>query len=232
MRKKLWFIFVYGCVLCCMVVTALSVDKTVTTLSEAAPPVRKICFIIDAGHGGEDGGATSCTGILESKINLEISLRLNDLMHLLGMDTNMIRTTDVSVYTEGNSIATRKVSDLKQRVKMVNAIDNAVLISIHQNQFNDSRYSGAQIFYGSNADSKPLAEQLQNEFKRTLNKDSNRNIKPASGIYLLQQVRCPAVLIECGFISNQAEELKLRDPVYQKNICCIIATALFRYANT
>ena len=232
MGKKLWFIIVYGCVLCGMVVAALGVNEAVTTLAEAEPPTRKICYVIDAGHGGEDGGATSCTGVLESKINLEISLRLNDLMHLLGMDTEMIRTTDISVYTEGNSIATKKVSDLKERVRLVNGIENAVLVSIHQNYFNDGRYSGAQVFYSTDPESKLLAQQLQNGFKSTVNPNSNRDIKQASGIYLMQHVSCPAVLIECGFLSNYEEEAKLRDPGYQKSICCVIAATLSKYANT
>ena len=95
-------------------------DRAVTAMTETAPIERRRVFVIDAGHGGMDGGATSCTGVLESQINLEIALRLDDLMHLLGHETVMIRTTDKSVYTQGDTIAAQKVSDLKQRVKIVN----------------------------------------------------------------------------------------------------------------
>lgn len=94
-------------------------SRAVTTMAESAPIDDRICIIIDAGHGGVDGGATSCTGVLESKINLEIALRLNDLLHLLGHDTKMVRKSDISVYTEGETIAAKKVSDLKQRVLII-----------------------------------------------------------------------------------------------------------------
>ena len=106
--------------------------RTVSVMVEAAPLKRGNCIIIDAGHGGEDGGATSCRGVLESTYNLEISLRLNDLLHLLGYDTRMIRTTDTSIYTKGETIAQKKISDLKERVRIVNETENALLLSIHQ----------------------------------------------------------------------------------------------------
>ena len=185
--------------------------------------------LIDAGHGGEDGGATSCTGVLESHINLEISVRLNDLLNLLGIHTKMIRTTDISVYTEGNTIAAKKVSDLKQRAEIVNHTDNAFLVSIHQNYFSDSRYSGAQVFYSANPESKEFAQILQSSFISVLNPGSNRSIKKADGIFLMQKVTCPAVLIECGFLSNQKEENMLRDPIYQKKLCCVIACTISGY---
>ena len=152
-------------------------DRAVTAMAETAPIERRRVFVIDAGHGGMDGGATSCTGVLESQINLEIALRLDDLMHLLGHETVMIRTTDKSVYTQGDTIAAQKVSDLKQRVKIVNETNNAVLISIHQNIFSDGRYSGAQVFYVPDSESKALAEELQSALVSTLNPGSNRKCK-------------------------------------------------------
>ena len=100
-------------------------SRAITVISENMPVERQHCIIIDAGHGGEDGGATSCTGKLESSFNLEISLRLNDLLHLLGYDTVMIRTSDVSIYTKGETIAQKKVSDLKERVRIANETENA-----------------------------------------------------------------------------------------------------------
>ncbi len=198
-------------------------SRTVTVIAENEPIERENIFIIDAGHGGEDGGATSCSGVLESQINLQIALRLNDLMHLLGFETRMIRTSDVSVYTEGNSIAAKKISDLKQRVKIVNETQNAYLISIHQNTYPQGRYSGAQVFY--NTASRQMAERLQGAFVQTLNPGSNRKCKPSDGIYLMQHIQRPGVLVECGFISNPAEEAKLRTGEYQKKICCVIAAS-------
>jgi len=185
--------------------------------------------IIDAGHGGVDGGSTSCTGVLESAINLEIALKLEDLLHLLGIDTLMIRTTDCSVYTKGETIAAKKVSDLKERARIVNGTENAVLISIHQNHFSDSRYYGAQVFYAPTAGSSILAKQLQSALITTLNPGSNRQSKKADGVYLMQQITRPGVLIECGFLSNHQEEAKLRDTAYQQKLCCVIAGTVSTY---
>ena len=201
-------------------------SRTVTVLSENAPINNRKTIVIDAGHGGVDGGATSCTGVLESQFDLEIALKLNDLMHLLGMDTVMVRNTDCSVYTQGNSIAQKKVSDLKERVRIVNSTDDAILVSIHQNLFTDGRYSGAQVFYAPTEGSKTLAQLVQSAFVKTINPGSNRQIKEADGIYLMQHIDCPGILIECGFLSNPKEEYLLRTPEYQQKICSVIACAL------
>ena len=228
MKRDTWISFVpfYLLIAILFIGIAHGSSTAVTTASQNAPIERKHTIIIDAGHGGVDGGATSCRGVLEKQLNLEIALRLNDLMQLLGWQTKMIRTTDISVYTEGESIAAKKVSDLKQRVKIVNGMDNAILVSIHQNTFPSSKYSGAQVFYGPDQGSFELAKSLQESFVHSINPGSNRMQKKADGIYLLQHVNCPAVLVECGFISNQHEEALLRSEKYQQKISCVIASAL------
>ena len=204
-------------------------DNALTVISEKIPLERENCIIIDAGHGGVDGGATSCAGILESTYNLQIALRLNDLFHLLGYDTKMIRTTDVSVYTKGETITQKKVSDLKERVRIVNETPNGLLVSIHQNNFSDSRYSGAQVFYSPGEESQALAKQMQADFVSYLNPGSNRQCKKSEGIYLMEHIERPGILIECGFLSNPEEESKLRSEIYQKKICCVIAASLSQY---
>lgn len=204
-------------------------SRAVTVMTVNAPMISKNTVIIDAGHGGVDGGAVSCTGVLESVINLEIALKLNDLMHLLGINTVMIRETDISVYTKGETIAQKKISDLKERVRIVNNTSNATLISIHQNHFTDSRYSGAQVFYGETDGSQQLAESLQSTFFKTMNPANNRRIKKADGIYLMQHIECTAVLVECGFLSNAAEEYKLRTKEYQQKISSVIACCVSNY---
>lgn len=203
-----------------------------TASVQTEPVHRQHTVIVDAGHGGIDGGATSCTGVLESKINLEIALCLNDLLTLLGHDTQMVRTTDTSVYTEGKTIAAQKVSDLKERVRMVQETENAILISIHQNTFSDSRYGGAQVFYGAGEGSNALARGLQTLFTETVNPGSNRKSKPASGVYLLENIEKTGVLIECGFLSNPKEEALLRSKDYQQQLCMVIASALSDFLRT
>lgn len=219
---------------CGIVVIFLSAgySAAVTTVAENTPISRETVIVIDAGHGGEDGGATSCSGVTESRLNLEIALRLESLLHLLGFETKMIRTSDVSVYTEGRTIAAKKVSDLKNRVKTVNETENCLLISIHQNIFADSRYSGAQVFYNTVDGAQDLAQALQTAFVATVNPESNRKIKAAQGVYLMEQVQKPGVLIECGFLSCPEEEAKLRTPEYQRQLCCVIATTLCQYFNS
>lgn len=227
---KFWTIYIL--VVALFIVVTLSADNIATTFAESTPIIRPNTIIIDAGHGGEDGGATSCTGVLESQINLEIALRLNDLLHLIGYQTTMVRTTDISVYTEGQTLSAKKASDLKYRVKLVNETENALLVSIHQNTFSDSRYSGAQVFYAPTQYSKELAFGMQTALVTACNPDSNRKAKAADGIYLMQHIRCPGILIECGFLSNSVEEAKLRDKVYQTKLCSVIAVIIGNYLNS
>ena len=229
--KRQWISImpVYFVILGCFIFAGIGGSRAITTISESAPLYDRRCVIIDAGHGGKDGGATSCTGVLESTINLEIAVRLNDLMHLLGMDTKMIRTGDYSIHIAGETIASQKVSDLKERVRIANEIEDAILVSIHQNHYSDSKYSGAQIFYAPNGKSAELAGQLQRAFVKHLNPGSNRKSKKADGIYLLQKVNNSAVLVECGFLSHYEEEAKLRSAEYQKRVATVIATVCSAY---
>lgn len=209
--------------------SAAVLDRTVTALAEAMPVPRTGTIVIDPGHGGEDGGAVSCTGVQESGLNLEISLRLRDLLNFMGYETKMIRTTDTSVYTQGTTISEKKVSDLKHRVELVNETAEGLLLSVHQNQFSDGRYSGAQVFYAPTQGSQALAERVQALFIDTVNPGSNRACKPAEGVYLMQHIHCTGILVECGFLSNPQEEAKLRTPEYQKQLCCILACAAAEY---
>lgn len=230
-KRRTWLSLLpaYFLIMVCLLLFALGGSKAISAYSENLPINNRKCIIIDAGHGGVDGGAISCTGVNESKINLEIACKLNDLMHLIGLDTKMIRSTDRSVHTQGNSIAQKKISDLKQRVKLVNETPNALLVSIHQNNFSDNRYSGAQVFYSNANNSEQLAKELQAAFIQALPSANNRQAKKADGVYLMKNIACPGVLIECGFLSNPEEEAKLRDESYQKKLCCIIAVTISNY---
>ena len=221
--------FIYFLLLLGVVIIVVIGNQAVSVLSERVVTDERPCIIIDAGHGGPDGGATSCTGVLESNLNLQIALKLEALAGLLGIKTKMIRTSDCSVYTDGQSIAAKKVSDLKNRVKIVNETENALLVSLHQNYYFDNRYSGAQIFYANTEKSEILAKQLQNAFIKTINQGSKRQAKAASGVYLMNNINCTGILVECGFLSNPQEERNLRDPEYQNRICCIIATTLHQF---
>lgn len=223
--KRKW-ILLYTLTIGTVLIISYFGSKAVTVISQNTPIKRNFSIVIDAGHGGVDGGAVSCTGIPESKYNLDLALRLNDIFRLIGYDTRMVRTSDVSVYTKGDTIAQKKISDLKERVRTVNETENAVLISIHQNIFSDSRYSGAQVFYADDDYSKKLAERIQQDLVQNINPGSRRQCKKSTGIYLMENITKPGVLIECGFLSNPEEEARLQSKVYQQKLCCVISSAV------
>ena len=213
---------IYLLVLLGITITGMVCNKAIETIAESKRTADRHTIIIDPGHGGEDGGATSCTGVLESKFNLDIALRLNDLMHLLGMNTLMIRDTDRSIYTQGETIAQKKVSDLRERVRIINETDNAIVVSIHQNTFPDGQYWGTQVFYPNTGDSKELAGQLQKQFQISLTPQNKRVIKQTKGIYLMEHIQCTGILVECGFLSNPEEREKLKLPAYQQQMAFAI----------
>ena len=201
-------------------------------LSRTAPAFsdnNPVTVVIDAGHGGEDGGASSKSGVLESTINLEIAGITNDLLRFAGVRTAMVRTQDVSVYTEGGSIQQKKVSDLKNRVKFVESTPNALLLSIHQNFFPETKYHGAQVFYAPTEGSRELAEGTQSLLISALNPQSSRRCKSAGEVYLMKNIHCTGILVECGFLSNPMEEARLRDGAYQQKLCCVIVCALDQF---
>lgn len=229
MRKERKWIVCYSSIFLLTLLAARWGSRAVTVLVETAPVEREAIIVIDPGHGGVDGGAISCTGIAESHINLQIGLTLREVFHFLGYSTKMIRTEDISVYREGDTIARKKMSDLKERVKMVEQTEKPVLLSIHQNQFSDRRYSGAQVFYADTQGSQVLAKALQRSFVTQLNPGSRRQEKKCSGIYLMEHISCPGVLIECGFLSNPEEEAKLRSKEYQQKLSCVIGATVAEY---
>lgn len=194
--------------------------------SIAAQSIRPV-IVIDAGHGGMDGGTVSCTGVSESGINLQIALRLDDLLGLMGYDTIMVRTDDTDLGTEGDSVREKKNSDLRNRAGLVNQQENAILVSIHQNHFPQSQYSGPQVFYAAAGDSKSLAEALQASLNSTLG--SSRAVKKADGVYLMEHIDTTGILVECGFLSNPNEEALLQKPAYQQKLCSILAATLAQY---
>ena len=223
-------LLLYALIITGFLIVPLIGNHAITVLSENS--YAKPIIVIDAGHGGVDGGAVSCTGIYESHINLQIASKLDHLMHFMGVSTIMIRETDKSVYTQGQTIAAKKISDIKERVRLVNNTPNAILVSIHQNSFQDARYSGAQVFYNHNEESIKLAESLQNSLRKNLNPANNRKTKQASGVYLMDHINCAGILVECGFLSNYEEEALLKDTYYQNKVCVVIATTVAQYLNT
>jgi N-acetylmuramoyl-L-alanine amidase len=182
-------------------------------------------YIIDAGHGGEDGGAVSNSGLYESQINLEIAIKIDALFKLMGCSTIMIRSNDSDLHSEGRTIRQRKQSDLANRVKIANSIPNGFLISIHQNFFQEQKYHGMQVFY-RNPSSKQHAEAIQKEYAAHIYPASRRLAQKKTGVYLMDNAKCDAVLVECGFLSNPEEEALLQSKEYQCKISSVIVTSI------
>ena len=216
-------IFLFGALL---YVSVNDEPETVTASADSKPVV-----IVDAGHGGEDGGA-SANGVLEKDINLSVALKLRDMLTASGYTVIMTREEDISIYDgSASTIHEKKVSDMRNRKEIVNGNSNNILISIHQNKFEESKYSGTQIFYSkNNSRSIKLAENIQRSVTGLLQPENKRELKAAdSSVYLLDKAEVPAVIVECGFLSNEEEAKKLSTDEYQKQIAFAILCGFLDY---
>jgi len=190
--------------------------------------------IIDAGHGGEDGGAVGVDGIIEKDINLIISLKLKDLLEVSGHNVIMTREKDQAIYDQdAESLREKKRSDLKNRMKIIdnNKKENTIFVSIHQNKFPNPKYFGTQIFYSVNdVKSQELAGKIRDSVTGLIQPENSREIKPATEkIYLLHNAQIPAVVVECGFLSNAEEAKKLIEEKYQSQIAFSIYCGITDY---
>ena len=211
--------------------TAIIVSAVPGAAAEASGAAKEPVLIIDPGHGGMDGGAVAPDGTKESGINLAISMKLRELCLLFGMPCVMTRDTDALPYPpERTGIREKKVWDQHRRVEQINAFENAVLISIHQNNYPDTRPGGTQVLYAS-GEASACFGKLTHELLRCCLCPENRRVPaPApDSIYLMQKVRCPAILVECGFLSNPAELSLLKSPEYQTRIAAVLLAACCRF---
>lgn len=193
---------------------------------------KKGTIVLDAGHGGEDGGAVGINGVMEKDINLAIALELEKYFKQNNFEVVMIRDTDTAVGDQNlDTIAQRKRSDTQNRLRTVSETGDCILVSIHQNHFSQSKYSGAQVFYsGNREESKALAEAIRRNIVDSLQPGNNRENKQAEkNIYLLYNCQAPAVLVECGFLSNPEEAEKLSQEAYQKDMAAAIYNGLIDY---
>lgn len=202
---------------------------SVETAGEMAPFDSHPVIVIDAGHGGPDGGTTGVSGVKEDVVNLAIARRLNAVLALFGYETAMTRTTADDCSTEGETIRARKQSDLRNRVSQINANPSAIVVSIHQNHYPDPQYDGPQVFHTNGA--AELAAAIQSALNAALDSTSRRTAKAASGVYLMEHIGHPGLLVECGFLSNPAEEQKLASAEYQKKLAAILAASLARFTD-
>lgn len=187
--------------------------------------------ILDPGHGGEDGGAVGKDGVLEKHLNFTMAMLLLEMLSGAGVPVVMTRTEDRLLYRpEENIRGMRKVYDLKNRVLFCKAYSDPLFLSIHMNAFPESRYKGAQIYYSLNSqDSALLGKRMQNALAEGLQTWNHRQPKGGEGIYLLEQLYCPALLAECGFLSNPEESMLLQQEDYQKELCFLLFCVIIEY---
>lgn len=185
----------------------------------------ELTLIIDAGHGGADGGAVSISGTKESEINLDIGVKLDQIMGFFGVQTIMTRNSETLEYSQkSDTIREKKAEDQQNRLQLINRIKNAVLISIHQNIFPDESPFGAQVLFAPTNGSKEFAEYMQALLINTLNPHNRRSAsKVPNNILLMKHCSCTAILIECGFLSNPQEEKLLNTDAYRLKIATAIA---------
>ena len=221
------------CAVFCAVLIISNPNKDTSLPTIAEKP--QITVIIDAGHGGEDGGTQSSDGTLEKDLNLDISLRLGELLKKQGVNVILTREDDRLLYDRNVDYKGRKkLLDAEARLKIAADNPDAIFVSIHQNAFSSPQYLGLQVWYsGNNASSLPIAEAIQSSVKATLQPENNRAVKlSGSNVYIMQHIQNPAVLVECGFLSNPAEAKKLSDETYRQNLAQVICDAIMGDINS
>ena len=191
---------------------------------------EKLVIVVDPGHGGMDGGAVGFGGICEKDINLSISKYLCDFINLSGVNCVLTRADD-NMLSCDDSPSNKKRDDLKARVRFTESFDNPIFISIHQNKFEISKYKGMQVFYSkNNSESAALANIIKDNNFKLIDYSNTREIKPAGKeIMVLHNLRSPAVLVECGFLSNADEAYKLSTEEYRKKIAFMLYISIMDY---
>lgn len=216
-----------------LICLSLNISQTLKTKPTTSSNINGIKILIDAGHGYPDGGAIGGTGIAEKDINLSIAKKLGKLFINGGALVYYTRTDDYSpAYNDNENIKKGfKTKDLKMRTDMIKKYKPDLFISIHMNKFSDSKYSGAQVFYdGYTQESQKLANSIQHSLKTLADETNNRIEKHSNGsIYILKNCNIPSVLVECGFLSNKAEEAKLLTDNYQNIITYAIYAGTMKY---
>ena len=217
-------------VLCICLMCRCSVSENKADITVSAERYDICYIIIDAGHGGFDGGAVASDGTIEKELNLEIALKLDAVLRAIGFKTVLVRNGDDSIDDSGSSTHSKKVSDMNNRLEFMKKYSNSIFVSIHMNKYSTSQPHGAQVFFSPCADSERLAVCIQSSVSKNVQTDNKRVVKKASkDIYLLYNAVVPAVIAECGFLSNPGDLGNLKDSEYQKKIAFSIATGIIDY---
>lgn len=202
--------------------SAVSAVKKADILPASALPAVGKVIVIDPGHGGADGGAVGKNGTVEKELNLQVALRLEALLKKTGAKVILTRNGDFA-------LAETKREDMRMRRSVKNGSGADIFVSIHMNKFSQEKYSGAQVFYSADDKSKELAEKIQASLKNILDPSNNREAKVGEGIFLLGEGSVPSVIVECGFLSNEAEEELLKKAEYREKVAWAVYTGIMDY---
>lgn len=223
------FTLAVAMLLCLVLLSGLFVTGE-KSANVSAKATQRYTVIIDAGHGGFDGGAVAPDGTLEKDLNLSVALKLDSVLKIMGYDTVLVRDTDVSTADDKGTERSQKVSDIKARLRLTEKYKDALFVSIHMNKYTSPQPHGAQVFYSQVDGSKELAECIQRSITAGVQTDNKRVIKKTTkDIYLLYHAVIPSVIAECGFISNPNDLLKLKSDEYQLKMAAAIAAGINDY---
>lgn len=228
---KKWDAIYISCIILvvCLFGAMLASTQAIPAANYVEEYHKTAVLLIDPGHGGEDGGAVGCDGTIESQINLEIALKTADIARLLGWRVIMTRCEDISIHdTNAVTLRQKKISDLKNRVAICETAENGILISIHQNSLPGApSVRGAQVFYNDTRGGDVLAQTVQNSLNLAINGSQSKSAKNIGEIsYLMSNVTCPAILVECGFLSNEADCKLLKTEDHQKKIALAVIASV------
>lgn len=181
-------------------------------------------IVIDPGHGGEDPGKVGINGELEKDINLQIAMKVRDLLADAGIQVIMTREDDRMLAGENSS--SKKTADLKERIRIIDEAKADFVVSIHQNSYTSSDVHGAQVFYYSHSEEGKRAAEIMQNALLAVEAENHRSAKANDSYYLLTRTKSPVIIVECGFLSNLDEAEKLIDEEYQTEISNAIVNGI------
>ena len=201
------------------------------TVETVSLPISNKTIVLDAGHGGEDGGAVSSNGVTEAETNLKIALKVQKLLEQSGCNVILTRSDEKAIYDiDKTTLRQKKVSDIHNRVKIGNESSADIFVSIHLNKIPQQQYYGWQTFYKNGDEaSKKLATCIQNNLNESIQKENNRVPLKISNVYIMDNVQIPTTIVECGFLSNAEEEKQLLQDEYQNHLAWGIYTGIINY---
>ena len=213
------------------ILTTENTEEQNKYISTVSLPASGKTIVIDAGHGVPDEGAQSSNGTTEAETNLKIALKLQNLLEQSGCTVILTRSDENAIYDiDSKTLKQKKISDIKNRVKIGNESSADIFVSIHLNKSPQSQYDGWQTFYKEGSeDGARLAKTIQENLNKTIQKENNRIAKTIDKVYIIKYVEIPTTIVECGFLSNPNEEKLLLEDEYQNKLAWGIYNGIIDY---